>query len=192
MYERGLCEFDENDGRFEKLIAFEESQRLFPRGHAFQHRLGDHSWVYFGEAAPHMRVPNHYESLIDPSKYERVESDAAFVDTTTGKPIKSHNGAVAWNPHRKKWISIFTQEYGDSSYLGEIWYAEAESPAGPWRNAVKIVTHDRYSFYNPGSTRTLAAMGVTCTSRGLTPSCSPAISIPRRCTITTRSCTALI
>ena len=26
---------------------------------------------------------------------------------------------------------------------------EAESPVGPWGNAVKVVTHDRQSFYNP-------------------------------------------
>ena len=26
---------------------------------------------------------------------------------------------------------------------------EAPAPEGPWRRAVKILTHDRYSFYNP-------------------------------------------
>ncbi len=30
-----------------------------------------------------------------------------------------------------------------------MWYAEAESLAGPWAYAQKIVTHHRYSFYNP-------------------------------------------
>jgi len=33
--------------------------------------------------------------------------------------------------------------------LGEVWYAEAEASIGPWPQAVKIVTHDKYSFYNP-------------------------------------------
>jgi hypothetical protein len=33
--------------------------------------------------------------------------------------------------------------------LGETWYAEADSPLGPWVYARKIVTHDKYSFYNP-------------------------------------------
>jgi len=33
--------------------------------------------------------------------------------------------------------------------LGETWYAEADTPLGPWVYARKIVTHDRYSFYNP-------------------------------------------
>ena len=33
--------------------------------------------------------------------------------------------------------------------LGEIWYAEADTPLGPWVYARKIVTHEKYSFYNP-------------------------------------------
>lgn len=36
-----------------------------------------------------------------------------------------------------------------TSPLGEIWYAEATRPVGPWRGACKIVTHEKYSFYNP-------------------------------------------
>ena len=44
---------------------------------------------------------------------------------------------------------IVAEQFGKSSMLGEIWYAEAEKPEGPWRDARKIVTHDRYSFYNP-------------------------------------------
>jgi hypothetical protein len=43
---------------------------------------------------------------------------------------------------------VLCQEHGERSYLGEVWYAEAERPEGPWRRAVKIVTHDRYTFYN--------------------------------------------
>ncbi len=43
---------------------------------------------------------------------------------------------------------IFT-EVGGSSYLGETWYAEADTLVGPWVDARKIVTHDKYSFYNP-------------------------------------------
>jgi len=33
--------------------------------------------------------------------------------------------------------------------LGEVWYAEADRPEGPWVKAKKIMTHDKYSFYNP-------------------------------------------
>ena len=57
--------------------------------------------------------------------------------------------AIAWNDFRTKWVTIFTQHYGDRSELGEIWYAESESPMGPWKDAIKIVTHNNYTFYNP-------------------------------------------
>ena len=44
---------------------------------------------------------------------------------------------------------ITVQSFGESSMLGEVWYAEADTPLGPWGYARKIVTHDKYSFYNP-------------------------------------------
>ncbi len=71
------------------------------------------------------------------------------VDVQSGKPVEIHSGSVRWNPWRKRWILIGVQQGGSSSFLGEVWYAEADSPVGPWRRAVKILTHDRYSFYNP-------------------------------------------
>ena len=70
------------------------------------------------------------------------------VDVDSGKPVLLQRGTVRWNAHRKCWIAIAGQ-LGGTSNLGEIWYAEAPEPTGPWRRAKKIVTHDRYSFYNP-------------------------------------------
>jgi len=70
-------------------------------------------------------------------------------DVATGTPIVAHNNScAAWNEHRRKWTNILLQAFG-TSLLGEIWYAEADSPLGPWVYATKIVTHDKYSFYNP-------------------------------------------
>ncbi len=66
----------------------------------------------------------------------------------SGKPVLIHSGSVYWNDFRRRWISIGVQSFGTSP-LGEVWYSEAERLTGPWRHAVKIVTHDRYSFYNP-------------------------------------------
>ena len=66
----------------------------------------------------------------------------------TGKPVLAHRGSVAWNEYRRRWIMIFCQ-FGGTSMLGEIWYAESKELMGPWSPARKIVTHDRYSFYNP-------------------------------------------
>jgi hypothetical protein len=69
-------------------------------------------------------------------------------DIATGKTVRAHNGSVNWNDYRKKWVMIVC-EVGGSSFLGETWYAEADAPTGPWIYARKIVTHEKYSFYNP-------------------------------------------
>lgn len=71
-----------------------------------------------------------------------------FRDVETGKAVTMHAGSVNWNPYRRRWVFIGVQQ-GGTSYLGEVWYAEAASPVGPWGLARRIVTHDRYSFYNP-------------------------------------------
>ena len=41
------------------------------------------------------------------------------------------------------------QAGGKPSALGELWYAEAKSPFGPWGRAVKVLSHENYTFYNP-------------------------------------------
>src|SRR5205814_8463469 len=32
---------------------------------------------------------------------------------------------------------------------GEIWFAEADTPTGPWVYARRVVAHGDYNFYNP-------------------------------------------
>jgi hypothetical protein len=70
-------------------------------------------------------------------------------DVESSARVTLHEGSVCWNPYRQRWVLIAVQHGGKSSFLGEVWYAEATAPTGPWQRAVKIVTHDRYSFYNP-------------------------------------------
>ena len=76
------------------------------------------------------------------------ESPVHLIDIETGKPVLTQHGSVYWNDHRQRWVMIISQSFG-SSMLGEIWFAEASRPEGPWVYARKIVTHDDYSFYNP-------------------------------------------
>jgi hypothetical protein len=64
------------------------------------------------------------------------------------EPIQLHNGSVRWNSLRQRWILLAGQLGGSSSHLGEIWYAEADQPTGPFTHAVKVVTHERQSCYN--------------------------------------------
>ena len=70
-------------------------------------------------------------------------------DIETGKQVSPHGGSVYWNAYRRRWIMIAVQQGGESSFLGEVWYAEGDTPVGPWAYAKKIVTHNKYSFYNP-------------------------------------------
>lgn len=69
-------------------------------------------------------------------------------DWTTGTPVLPWGGTLAWNPHRGRWIALVNEAFGKPSFLGELWYAEADAPTGPWRHAVKVVTHAVHSAYN--------------------------------------------
>jgi hypothetical protein len=45
-------------------------------------------------------------------------------------------------------LLVACQIGGKPSFLGEVWYAEAKHPTGPFQKAVRVVTHDRQTFYN--------------------------------------------
>ncbi len=70
-------------------------------------------------------------------------------DIDSGKTVVAHGGTVYWNAYRNRWVMITVESFGSTSLLGEIWYAEGDTPLGPWVYARKVVTHDKYSFYNP-------------------------------------------
>ncbi|UCE47161.1 MAG: hypothetical protein JSW47_16345, partial [Phycisphaerales bacterium] len=86
-------------------------------------------------------------SLIKSLKKEK--EDTYLYDVTSGKKVTPHGGSVYFNAWRNRWIMITVQQYGEPSFLGEVWYAEADTPVGPWAYARKIVTHNKYTFYNP-------------------------------------------
>ncbi|MCD6304378.1 MAG: hypothetical protein J7M21_05385 [Planctomycetes bacterium] len=88
------------------------------------------------------------QALIRAGKIKPAEAWIRLRDVETGRPVHAHRGSVRWNAFRGRWIMIFVQ-VGGTSYLGEIWYSEADSPEGPWTAARKIATHEGYSFYNP-------------------------------------------
>ncbi len=72
-------------------------------------------------------------------------------DIATGKPVRFHSTSIEWNAHRQRYVLIGLQsgDKTDPSPLGEVWYAEAKAPDGPWIKAIKVASHPRYSFYNP-------------------------------------------
>lgn len=77
--------------------------------------------------------------------------DARFLPADGARPedrVVLHSGSVRWNDYRKRWILLAGQFGGKPSLLGEVWYAEADHPTGPFATAVRVVTHDRQTFYN--------------------------------------------
>jgi len=102
-------------------------------------------WVKFGDllTATGKTKAEAIEALEAETKGVRV------CDVESGDTVTPHNGTVHYNQYRHRWIGIFVQHFGGPSVLGEVWYAEADTPTGPWIYARKIVSHDKYSFYNP-------------------------------------------
>jgi hypothetical protein len=86
--------------------------------------------------------------LLKAGRIQPHESLLQLRDRDTGTQVLAHSGSVYWNPYRRRWVMIAVQQSG-TSFLGEVWYAEADSLTGPWVYAVKVVTHENYSFYNP-------------------------------------------
>ena len=155
-YEVGLCEWNDADNRFERhTVLWKESESEpkappAPRGHAVQwHDDHGQAWLLFGDPFPALKMKATYESWQD-AKFWRQLTPQESVTTKDGSDsIRPHRGAIAWNEFRQRWVTVFTQLGGDSSQIGELWYAEADSPTGPWKDAIHVVTHDNYSFYNP-------------------------------------------
>jgi hypothetical protein len=96
--------------------------------------------------------PGEIDELVESGKIRREEAPFRLRNAADGRPIRLHTSSVYWNDFRRKWVMIGVQEGGES-YLGEVWFAEAEQPEGPWDAARKVATHakkdDHQDFYNP-------------------------------------------
>ncbi|MBN1491144.1 MAG: hypothetical protein JXA69_14620 [Phycisphaerae bacterium] len=92
--------------------------------------------------------PQEQANLIKDGQLKPEEALFHLQDVDTGKAVLAHGASVYWNAWRSRWVMITVEIFG-TSMLGEVWYAEADTPLGPWVYARKIMTHDTYSFYNP-------------------------------------------
>jgi hypothetical protein len=102
-------------------------------------------WHHSGELidAKYSSMPELIKAL------KKQKQDTYLYDIESGRKVSPHGGSVYFNAYRNRWVMITVEQGGESSYLGEVWYAEADTPVGPWAYAKKIVTHNKYTFYNP-------------------------------------------
>jgi hypothetical protein len=155
-YESGLCVWNGQASRFERLRvlwtkrAGRSEKPLAPEGHpAFWTDAQGKAWVLFGDPLPKLRCPATFEAWQDPSAWQALTPQETLASARDGKPVKPHSGSIAWNAYRKRWVTVFMEHFGKPSAFGELWYAEADTPTGPWGKAVKVLSHDNYTFYNP-------------------------------------------
>lgn len=98
--------------------------------HPFRFREGGTEYWYL---YPWLRVPNDWNALKDPERWESREFQAP---ADAKRP-----SSVTWNEFRKRWILLMED-------VGDVWYSEAKHPEGPYGPSVRIVQHDKYNFYN--------------------------------------------
>ena len=154
-YRWDLVEWDRSAQKFLPVLTFWTKSPEHPKapkvpdGHALKWRDDQgKEWLLYCNPFPTLRCPATYEAWKDSSTWENLTPDRTIL-TPAGKKVEAHGGDLAWHPWSQRWLLLFTQKGGDSSFLGEIWLASAPSPTGPWTGARKVASHDNYTFYNP-------------------------------------------
>jgi hypothetical protein len=155
IYEWSLAIWNEEKNLFEKLKTIwtksdaEPKAPLVPEGHPVLWKdAGGKEWLLFGNPLPALRCPATFEAWQDEKTWEALTPQGSL-HGSSGETVKPHSGSIAWHPWRKRWVTVFMQSRGKPSAFGELWYAEADDPTGPWGTAVKVLSHDNYTFYNP-------------------------------------------
>jgi hypothetical protein len=155
-YEWGLAEWNAERNEFEKLQTIWTKSDSAPKpppvpeGHpvVWTDEAGK-AWLLFGNPFPTLQCPATYEAWKDPSQWTSLTPQTSVIDHATDAVVNTHSGSIAWNSYRQRWVTVFMQKFGKPSAFGELWYAEAKSPFGPWGHAIKVLSHENYSFYNP-------------------------------------------
>jgi hypothetical protein len=92
--------------------------------------------------------PTEEKELVADGKMTVSEGFFQLRSVDTDKSVKPGPGSVEWNAFRKRWVMIVKEDEGVANH-GILWFAEADTPLGPWVYAKRILRHDYYNFYNP-------------------------------------------
>jgi hypothetical protein len=86
--------------------------------------------------------------LIAAGKMKASEALFQLRSVDTDRPIKPGPGSIQWNSFRNRWVMVVKEDEGLANH-GTIWFAESDTPLGPWIYAKRILRHEKYNFYNP-------------------------------------------
>jgi hypothetical protein len=93
-------------------------------------------------------TPSEEQELIAAGKMKASEGLFQLRNVDTDARVKPHAGSIQWNSFRRRWVMIVKEDEGLANH-GTIWFAEADTPLGPWVYAKQILRHEKYNFYNP-------------------------------------------
>ncbi|MEN9732755.1 MAG: hypothetical protein RLZ45_750, partial [Verrucomicrobiota bacterium] len=152
--------WNETSRTFERLKVLWTRSTASPRppplpvGHAVPWKDGTgRDWILFAHPFPTLRCLATFEAWQDPAAWEVLEPQKELRSATDGATVRPHDGVhsggMGWQAWRRRWVTVFLENGGTPSRLGELWYAEADAPTGPWGPAVKVLTHRHHTFYNP-------------------------------------------
>jgi len=140
--ERLIATYTRQDGlRFPDecgLALFDDAMQVFQPWVEMpcrDHHVSSHPFLHDGYwyLYPWLRVPNDWEAIQDSNQWETRD---VRLPSNTGRP-----SCVVWNEYRERWVLLLED-------TGDVYYAEATQPEGPYGKAVKIIEHDRYNLYN--------------------------------------------
>jgi hypothetical protein len=155
--ESGLAVFNDEKQEFDRLAVFPSpNPEIGPAGvPPLRVRSGGVEYFYFSDPrpVPVVRVRADWKSIQDLGSYEVFDAGwvrgsalpkarNVWLDFETGQPIEA-SAKVQWNDYRKRWIGILQKN------PGEVWYAESDTPVGPWVYTTRIASHGKYTFYWP-------------------------------------------
>lgn len=113
---------------------------------AFSYSGTPATWAWRKDVPP---TDSKIEGGLLKSKKIKPETTYFSPSETGGETrITLHTGSVRWNEYRKKWIFLGNRFGAPNSFLGEVWYSEADLPNGPFNKAVRVAVHDKQTFYN--------------------------------------------
>jgi hypothetical protein len=155
--ESGLAVFNDEKQEFDRLVVFPSPDpEVGPGGvPPARVRSGGDEYFYFCDSRPGpvVRVRADWKSVRDLGAYEIFDGEwkrsaalpkarSAWLDMETGDGVEAYT-KVQWNAYRKRWIGIAQKN------PGEVWYAEADTPVGPWVYTTRVARHGNYFYYWP-------------------------------------------
>ena len=123
--ECGLALFDDDAQQFKPWIEM-PCTKSHVSSHPFLH---DGYWYLY----PSLRVKNDWNAIQDHKQWETRSVQLP--------PNAKRASCVVWNNFRQRWVLLLEA-------TGKVFYAEAQQPEGPYGEAIEIIRHDHYNFYN--------------------------------------------